>query len=184
MATLNPRLSRTFFERDTLKVARELLGKTLVCRTGGKIFRARITETEAYCGPNDKASHASKGRTFRTLPMFGPPGVLYIYLIYGMYHCLNIVTEREGYPAAVLIRGLEPMSKKLKSADLNGPGKLCRALGIDRALNGADSITNNKLWIETAPVISPALIQSGRRVGVDYAGAWKRKPWRFFLAKE
>lgn len=177
----HPRLSRAFFARDTLKVARELLGKTLVRKIGRKIFRARITETEAYCGPDDKASHAAKGRTLRTSPMFGLSGVLYVYLIYGMYHCLNIVTEREGYPAAVLIRGLVPVSKNLKSADLNGPGKLCRALAVDRELNGTDSITGNKLWIEDAPAVSSALVRNSGRIGVEYAGAWKRKPWRFFL---
>src|SRR3989344_7227500 len=116
------KLNREFFNRNTVVVARELLGKYLVRKIGSKIVRAKITETEAYCGPRDLACHASRGMTPRTKVMFGPPGRAYIYLIYGMYHCLNIVTEKEGYPAAVLIRGCE-------LAD--GPGKTCRDLKID-----------------------------------------------------
>ncbi|MBX4190313.1 DNA-3-methyladenine glycosylase, partial [Candidatus Parcubacteria bacterium] len=116
------KLDRQFFEQKTLKVARELLGKYLVRRIGNKVIAAKITETEAYCGPNDKACHASKGRTSRTEVMFGKAGHAYVYLIYGMYHCLNIVTEKENYPAAVLIRGI---------GSINGPGKLCRELKID-----------------------------------------------------
>ncbi len=120
------KLSREFYNRPTLKVAKELLGKILVRKIpsagsgqAAKIIRAMITETEAYCGPKDLASHASKGRTKRTEIMFGPPGFVYVYLIYGMYHCLNIVTEAENYPAAVLIRAVD-------ADGVNGPGKLCR----------------------------------------------------------
>ena len=130
------RLSRAFFARDTLDVARELLGKFLVHRTSERWRVGRIVETEAYVGPNDRASHASRGKTNRTALMFGPPGYAYVYLIYGMYHCFNVVTEREGYPAAVLIRALEPILTKSDARVMHeknrleklasGPGKLCR----------------------------------------------------------
>src|SRR3989338_6779978 len=133
------KLKRIFFNRNTVTVAKDLLGKYLVRRIGRKIIAAKITETEAYCGQNDLACHASKGITPRTKVMFGPPGHAYIYLIYGMYHCLNIVTEKEGYPSAVLIRGCELA---------NGPGKICRELKIDKTLNGVDMFKSRELWIE------------------------------------
>ncbi len=178
-------------------VARELLGKVLVRKIGRKIIRAAITETEAYCGPNDLASHASKGRTKRTEIMFGPPGFAYVYLIYGMYHCLNIVTEKENYPAAVLIRDvslqwpvdsenskfrkLKTVNCKLKT-DLGGPGKLCRFLKIDKTLNGEDLIKSNKLWIENYGVrIKPGQVGRSKRIGVEYAGSYKNKLWRFYV---
>jgi len=166
----NMRLNRKFFNRNTVVVAKDLLGKYLVRKIGNKIVRTRITETEAYCGQKDLANHASKGITPRTKVMFGPPGRAYIYLIYGMYHCLNIVTEKEGYPAAVLIRGCE-------LAD--GPGKTCRDLKIDKNFNGVDLCLSKELWIEDGGEKSP-IIKKGKRIGVDYAGKWKDKLWRFY----
>jgi len=168
------KLTRTFFNRPTLKVAKELLGKFLVRKIGGKVIKAMITETEAYCGPKDLACHASKGRTKRTEVMFGPAGHAYVYLIYGMYYCLNIVTEDKGYPAAVLIRAVD-------AAGVNGPGKLCRFFKIDKTFNGEDLIKSKRLWVEEGIKIKPRQIKRGKRIGVDYAGEYKDKPWRFFL---
>src|SRR3989344_1214838 len=125
------RLNRKFFNRNTLIVAKEILGKYLCRRIKGKTTRSRITEVEAYCGPKDRASHASRGLTPRTRLMFGPPGYAYVYMIYGVYYCLNVVTEKEGYPAAVLIRTAEILNPKLETLNLKiqklkGPGILCR----------------------------------------------------------
>lgn len=201
------RLNRKFFNRNTVDVAKELLGKYLVKRTSGKIIKAKITETEAYCGSNDLASHASHGLTPRTKVMFGPAGFTYVYLIYGVYNCLNIVTEKEDYPAAVLIRGCELeksetqnsksetnlKNKKFKlkfvsnfdirNSDLlmNGPGKLCRELKIDRSLNNVDISTSMKIWIEEGEAVKLSQIKKGKRIGVDYAGKYKNKLWRFYL---
>ena len=167
------RLSRIFFNRPTLIVAKELLGKYLCRRIKGKVIKVKIIETEAYCGISDLACHASKGLTPRTKVMFGPPGHAYIYMIYGMYHCLNFVTEKEGNPSAVLIRKVE---------NLKGPGILCRELKIDRRLNGIDLMVNNKLWMEdNGEVAKQSKIKKGKRVGVDYAGKWKDKLWRFYI---
>ncbi len=186
-------LSRKFFARPTLIVTKELLGKVLVGKISRKIIRAMITETEAYCGPKDLASHASRGRTKRTEIMFGPPGHAYVYLIYGMYHCLNIVTEKENYPAAVLIRGACPVrssppqrpfgreSAGAASNGINGPGKLCRFLKIDKTLNGEDTIKSRRLWIEDGKELKPRQIGRAKRTGVDYAGPYKDKLWRFFV---
>ncbi len=174
------KLIRQFFNRDTLLVARELLGKYLVRQLNGEIIVGKIIETEAYCGPNDLASHASKGLTPRTKIMFGSPGYTYVYMIYGIYHCLNIVTEREGYPAAILIRAAEIPNYKFQIT--NGPGKLCRELKIDKSLNGIDLITSNELWVQDGgEIIKPSQIKKSKRIGVDYAGAWKDKLWRFSL---
>ena len=173
----NNRLSIDFFDRPTLAVAKDLLGKFLVRKAGRRTIQAMITETEAYCGPNDLASHASRGRTKRTETMFGPPGHAYVYLIYGMYYCFNIVTEHENYPAAVLIRAAD-------ITGINGPGKLCRYFQIDRSFNNEDLATNNRLWLEDRGMkINYNRIKSSPRVGVNYAGAYKNKPWRFYLAR-
>lgn len=170
------RLKRKFFNRNTVVVARELLGMYLVRKIRGEIIRVRITETEAYCGTWDLACHASRGLTPRTKVMFGPPGYAYVYMIYGMYHCLNFVTEKEGNPSAVLIRGVE---------GLNGPGKVCRELKINRDLNGIDLIKSRELWIESSSrqmgKIKLSQIKKGKRIGVDYAGKWKDKLWRFWI---
>jgi len=194
------KLSRQFYNRPTLKVAKELLGKYLVRKIGRQKLIGKIIETEAYVGTKDKASHASRGRTPRTELMFGPPGHAYIYLIYGMYYCLNIVTERKDFPSAVLIRALEPkesislMKKNRKTNNLgnltSGPGKLCQALKIDKKLNGislVDDIPKCRLWIEKEGKIRGSrLKKKGKiiarpRIGVDYAGKWKDKKWRFIL---
>lgn len=180
---LTRKLPRAFYNRPTCQVAIDLLGRRLV-RAGPDGLRAgRIVETEAYVGPDDRASHASRGRTARTSIMFGPPGYAYVYFIYGQHYCLNAVTEPEGFPAAVLIRALEPEANVLARTD--GPGRLCRALGIDRSLNGAD-LVGECLWIEEgdrpceAP-LPPERLVTGRRIGVDYAGEWAARPWRFCL---
>jgi DNA-3-methyladenine glycosylase len=172
------KLPRDFFDRPTLDVARDLLGKYLVRRRGRRRLVGRIVETEAYCGPEDRACHASRGRTNRTEVMFGPPGHAYVYLVYGLHHCLNVVTEREGYPAAVLLRALEP-ADGIPMPEMNGPGRLCRALGIDRRLNGLD-LTGDLLYFEDRGE-APVVWQAAPRIGVDYAGAWARKPWRYFI---
>ncbi len=172
---MRKKLGRKFFQRKTLIVARELLGKFLIRRSGGTVIAAKIIETEAYCGPHDKACHASKGLTPRTRVMFGPPGHAYVYLVYGMYHCLNIVTEKDGYPAAVLIRAVE-------HPNADGPGKLCRELKIDKKLNGADVTSGDKLWVEDRGVrVAASAIKRSPRIGIDYAGPWKHKLWRFYL---
>lgn len=172
-------IKKSFYEKKTLKVARDLLGCFLVCRLGKKIIRAKIVETEAYFGKNDLASHASRGRTLRTEKMFGLAGHAYIYLIYGMYYCLNIVTERKDYPAAVLIRSVEIKNTELKK--INGPGKICRELKIDKKLNGWDLTQRKKIWLETGEKIRPNKIKRGKRIGVDYAGKYKNKKWRFYF---
>jgi DNA-3-methyladenine glycosylase len=171
-------LEREFFERPTVAVAKALLGKYLVRRLDGRVVAGRIVEVEAYVGPHDLACHASKGRTARTDVMFGPAGVAYVYLIYGMYHCLNVVTEREGYPAAVLIRGIE------QGEVIDGPGRVCRLLQIDRTLNRLDLTLGKKLWIEDrGDRIPRTAIAASARIGVDYAGEWASKPYRFRLKR-
>lgn len=173
-------LPRAYFARRTLAVARSLVGKYLVRSLGNREIAGKIIEVEAYVGPHDKACHASKGRTGRTEVLFGPPGVSYVYLIYGMYHCLNVVTEREEFPAAVLIRAIE-----VDGVLIDGPGRLCRALNIDRTLNRVDLTIGEELWFEDRgePVRSH-LVGAHPRIGVDYAGVWASKPFRFRLAGE
>ena len=170
-------LPRIYFNRPTLSVARSLIGKYLVRSIDGRMLAGKIVEVEAYVGPQDKACHASKGRTQRTEVLFGSPGVAYVYLIYGMYHCLNVVTEREEFPSAVLIRAIE-----IDGELIDGPGRLCRALQIDRCLNRADLTTGESLWFEDRGVlVKRGDVGAYPRVGVDYAGAWAKKPWRFRL---
>ncbi len=174
---MNKILPRAYFGRRTLQVARSLLGKYMVRENGNGATAARIIEVEAYVGPQDRACHASRGRTQRTDVMYGPPGVAYVYLIYGMYHCLNVVTEREGYPAAVLIRAVE-----LDSNLIDGPGRVCRALNIDRTLNRLDLTLGRDLWLEDrGDRVRNARIGCYARIGIDYAGEWATKPWRFRL---
>ena len=180
----NP-LPREFFERATLKVAKELLGKILIRQTPSTIIQTKIVDVEAYVGPKDKACHASKGRTKRTEILFGPAGFTYVYLIYGMYHCLNIVTEREEYPAAILIRGLELLEEDhptVLPTRIDGPGRVCRFLEVDRTHNGLDTTHGATLWIEDHGLaVSRKQIQALPRIGVDYAGEWAKKLWRFCL---
>ena len=151
----------------------------LVRADGDTLRVGRIVETEAYQGPADLAAHSSRGRTPRTEVMFGPPGHAYVYFIYGFWHCLNLVTEAEGVPHAVLLRALEPVTG---IADKTwGPGLLCRAMHIDKELNGAD-LCGDVLWVQKPPGYGrrPARIARSARIGVDYAGAWARRPWRFY----
>lgn len=175
------RLSRNFFNRPTLRVARELVGCTLVVRQGRCLRRGVIIETEAYVGPRDQASHASRGRTPRTEVMFGEPGHLYVYLIYGVHYCVNVVTERATYPAAVLIRSIVPLTS---STEVSGPGRVCKYLGITRKFNNEDVVASRRVWFERGTVVPPSAISREPRIGVDYAGAWRLKPWRFSLRLE
>ena len=170
-------LPRTYFNRSTLTVARALVGKHLIRSIDGSEVAGKIVEVEAYVGLGDKACHASKGRTPRTEVLFGPPGISYVYLIYGMYHCLNVVTEREEFPAAVLIRAVE-----VNGELIDGPGRLCRALEIDRSLDRLDMTSGEHLWFEDRGANIPrGEIGMFPRIGVDYAGEWAKKPWRFRL---
>ncbi|MFN0073620.1 MAG: DNA-3-methyladenine glycosylase [Chloroflexota bacterium] len=172
-------LGRDFFERNTLEVAADLLGTELVFERGsGDQARVRIVETEAYMGADDLASHASHGLTRRTSVMFGPAGHAYVYLIYGFHHCLNVVTELTDVPAAVLIRGAEPMSGV--SGRTDGPGRLCRGLGIHRDHNGLD-LTAPPLYFLAPTGHESLTVSTGPRVGVQYAGEWADRPWRFWI---
>jgi DNA-3-methyladenine glycosylase len=183
------KLPRSFYEQTTIDVAKQLLGKYLIRRHPEGDTTGRIVETEAYVGPHDLACHASKGRTARTEVMFGAAGHAYVYFIYGFYNMLNLVTESKDYPAAVLIRAVEPIDgiPLMKSRRRNdalrslasGPGKLCQAFAIDRALNGAD-LRGNVLYLEDRGDPLPKF-KARPRVGVDYAGRWKRKPYRFLV---
>jgi DNA-3-methyladenine glycosylase len=163
-----------------LTVARELLGQILVLRDEGGRRAGRIVETEAYIGEHDLACHASKGRTARTDVLFGPPGYAYVYLIYGMYRCFNAVTEPEGVAAAVLVRGLEPLEGFREGARLDGPGKLCREMGIQMAHNRLDLLADT-LFVEPGQAVPQRAIARGPRVGVDYAGRWAEEPFRFWV---
>lgn len=188
--TLQVPLAREFYARKTVSVARALLGRVLVhvdssAPEGAQPVRraGRIVETEAYVGPHDLACHASKGRTARTEVMFGPPGHAYVYLIYGMYDCFNVVTEREGHASAVLVRALAPIEGCLGETD--GPGKLCRALRLTRAQNRVDlTDPDGPLYLEEGAPISPRKIACGPRIGVDYAGEWAHQPLRFWIDGE
>jgi DNA-3-methyladenine glycosylase len=183
------KLSQTFYEQTTIDVAKQLLGKYLVRRHPEGETIGRIVETEAYVGPHDLACHASKGRTARTEVMFGPAGHAYVYFIYGFYNMLNLVTEAKDYPAAVLIRAVEPVSgvelmKERRKSDVlrnlaSGPGKLCQAFSVDRTLNGTD-LKGNTLYVEDRGE-PPPRFRSTPRIGVDYAGKWKAKPYRFLV---
>jgi DNA-3-methyladenine glycosylase len=189
------RLARTFFIRDTLTVARDLLGTHLVRMLEGERVSGKIVETEAYVGEQDEASHASPGPTERNASMYGPPGHAYVYFIYGMYHCFNVVTEREGFPAAVLIRALEPLEgldamrkrrgpvgardvEKLTS----GPGRLCQALTIDRRHDGVDlCAAEGALFLEMGDPVPDAEVAVGPRINVRGDGAAVSAPWRFYV---
>lgn len=203
------RLSLEFYMGDTVETARALLGKYLVRRLpDGSVLAGRLTETEAYVGRCDKACHAyNYRRTSRTETLFGPPGRAYIYLIYGMYHCMNVVTEPEGEPAAVLLRAMEPAAgeaiiRRLRFGDkpmtpyrkrqfLNGPGKLCAGLSLTRQENGL-ALTGDDLYLCDDPADFGAPPQStprericsGPRIGIDYAQEAREFPWRFWLERE
>jgi DNA-3-methyladenine glycosylase len=183
-------LLRTFYEMDTIAVAKSLLGKTLVHETSEGTTAGKIVETEAYRGPEDKAAHSFGGRkTARSEVMFGPKGHAYVYFIYGMYYCFNITSGSiPGKPEAVLIRALEPVNgedimakRRGKSVNLsNGPGRLCMAMGISRDQNKMN-LSARPFYILNASGIPSELIVETTRVGVDYADEWKNKPWRFYI---
>jgi len=173
-------LKRNFYNRNTTKVAQDLLGCFLVREYKGKITKAMITETEAYRGEYDLASHASKGRTARTEIMYGRPGHAYVYMIYGMYFMLNVVTEEKDFPAAVLIRGVRPVEAHCNaSLHLDGPGKLTKFLHIDKSLNGYDLTKGEKLWIERPEEKMKFKITKSPRMGIEYAKHCKKWRWNF-----
>ncbi|WP_341667249.1 DNA-3-methyladenine glycosylase [Alcaligenes sp. SDU_A2] len=172
-------LPRAFFARDARLVAQELLGKTLVLNDERGQRQAVIVETEAYLGPQDQAAHSRRGITARTRIMFGPAGYAYVYLIYGMHHCLNLVSGIEGDGTAVLLRAAS--SPVDTSASLSGPGRLCKGLNIDKQYNGMDACTA-ALHVLDAPPLPPSQIRIGARVGVEYAGDWAQAPLRYAIA--
>ena len=172
------RLPRRFYDRDTLVVARELLGKYLVHVSQGIERIGRIVEVEAYLGPHDLAAHSARGRTARTEVMFGPPGHAYVYLIYGMHCCMNVVTQAEGHASAVLLRAVEPVQNI--EGRTSGPGLLCKAMGIDRRLNAHDLLSDD-LYIAARSVDAPVTIVKRPRIGVDYAGHWAKRLLRFYV---
>ncbi len=206
-------LSQSFYDRPTLQVAQDLLGCFLVRKLPSPVIgeglgvRYKIVETEAYNGPNDLASHASRGLTHRNKVMFSKPGIIYIYFTYGMHYMLNIVTEQKGYPAAVLIRALEPINPNYKlqitNFQTNGPAKLTKHLKINKFFNSLPIYTKKHgLWIESPPTLLPSLklrksrklrrasrnteikpsqIKKTTRIGVDYAKEYKNKKWRFYI---
>ena len=173
------KLSRDFYAPGTLAIARDLIGMHLVHDDGGALRVGRIVETEAYMGPRDLAAHSARGRTARTEVMFGEPGHAYVYFIYGVWYCLNVVTAAAGVPHAVLLRALEPVSGITDKTW--GPGLLCRAMNIDRRLNGVD-LLGDVLWLErpSEKKTKRPRITRATRIGVDYAGDWAKRPWRFF----
>lgn len=185
-----PPLPRSFYAGDVLDVARASIGKVLVTRSPQGVTAGRIVETEAYRGPEDLAAHSVGGRrTPRTEAMFGPPGYVYVFFVYGMHFQFNLVTGSPGEPHAVLVRAVEPlMGQELMSVrrgvdasrrDLtNGPGKLCQAFGIDGTHYGADLCPGDRVYLAPGP--AAAKIARSPRVGVDYAGSWAKRPWRFF----
>lgn len=192
------KLDREFYNRDSIVVAKELLGRVLVHQIGGQRISARIVETEAYMGIEDKAAHSYGGkRTPRVEVMYGGPGFSYIFMIYGMYYCFNIVTSEEGKPQAVLVRAVEPLegtewmsqrrygrsyeqlTKSQRRGLTNGPGKLCGALSIDRDFNGMD-LCGNDVYVEEGKSRDFSIVTS-KRVGIDYAEEAKEYPWRFYI---
>jgi len=174
-------LPRSFYARPTEHVARDLLGKIIVrAREGVEPLRARIVEVEAYLGQRDAASHAHRGPTPRSAIMFGPPGRLYVYFVYGMHHCMNFVTERDGVAGAVLVRAAQPLGDGDDTA-LRGPGKLCRGLAVTLAHKGSDlTSVASPIYVTDDGAFRPAVARS-RRIGVDYAGAWALRKLRFFV---
>ena len=172
------KLPRTFYDRDTIIVAQELLGKWLVHQSGGVGRIGKIVEVEAYLGEHDLAAHSSKGLTERTKTMFGPPGHAYVYLIYGVHHCMNVVTEREGQASAVLLRAIEPV--KNLTGRTCGPGLLCRAMEIDRRLNAHDLLSND-FFIADPEAAGNIFVVKRPRIGVDYAKHWAKRRLRFYI---
>jgi len=185
--------ARTWFDRPAEAVARDLLGARLVHASADGVVGGRIVEVEAYAGPEDLAAHSSRGRTSRNAVMFGPPGHLYVYLIYGLHHCMNVVTGPADKPEAVLIRALEidegvPLARARRGDRApvvrlaSGPGNVGRALGVDRSLNGADLLTG-PVHVEPRTGSMPP-VRDGPRVGIAYAGSWAARPMRFWIADD
>jgi DNA-3-methyladenine glycosylase len=172
------KLPRAFYDRDTILVARELLGKYLVHASRGKERIGRIVEVEAYLGPHDLAAHSSRGLTERTKVMFGPPGHAYVYMIYGMYFCMNVVTEREGHASAVLLRAIQPIVNV--EGRTQGPGLLCRAMRIDKRLNAHDLLSDD-FYIARPAIAEKFRIVRRPRIGVDYARHWAKRHLRFYI---
>ncbi len=182
-------LPRKFYDRPTLQVARDLLGARLVRMLDGERLAGLITETEAYVGETDLGSHARVGRTARTLVMYGPPGHAYVYFTYGNHWMLNVVCESRDFPAAVLVRAIQPLEgqdtifKRRSGRDTFGPGKLAQALSITGEENGIDlTVRNGRLWIEEGRPVPDRLVTKGPRVGLySVPEPWKSKPWRFLV---
>jgi DNA-3-methyladenine glycosylase len=172
------RLTRPFYRRPALTVARDLLGRSLCRRVGPRrVLRGRIVEVEAYDGPEDRASHARFGPTPRNAPMFRAGGIAYVYLIYGIHHCLNVVTGPSGYPAAVLIRAVDLGEP---SGSASGPGRLTRRFGIGREHDGV-SLLGREVWLEEGDPVTDDRVLRTSRIGVEYAGAWATAPYRFAI---
>ncbi len=172
------KLPRSFYGRETVEVARDLLGKCLVHRVDEVERVGRIVEVEAYLGSHDLAAHSARGRTPRNAVMFGPPGHAYVYFIYGMYFCMNVVTERAGHAAAVLVRALEPVQNV--AGKTSGPGLLCRAMEIDKRLNGYDLLSDDFFIAAPAQSVKVEIVKRPR-IGVNYAGAWAKRHLRFYI---
>lgn len=175
---MQQKLKRTFYDRDTITVAKELLGKYLIHISNGVEQIGRIVEVEAYLGPHDLAAHSAKGLTQRTKVMFGQPGHAYVYMIYGMYYCMNVVTEKEGHASAVLIRAVEPIQNITERTQ--GPGLLCKALNITKHLNGHDLLSDN-FYIATPNDPTRFTIIKKPRIGVHYAKHWANRLLRFYI---
>lgn len=172
------RLTRDFYNRSTIDVARELLGMLLIKHDGPIVRIGKITEVEAYLGPHDLAAHTSRGLTPRTRVMFGPPGHAYVYLIYGMHHCMNVVTDADGHGSAVLLRALQPIQNL--EDNTRGPGRLCKAMGINLSHYGHDLCSDDFHIAQPSRPESIAIVERPR-IGVDYAGEWATKPLRFYI---
>lgn len=191
---LPPPLPRAFYQRPVIDLAQALLGTQLISQLDDRLASGVIVETEAYGGPADLASHARAGLTRRTATMFGPAGHAYVYLVYGMHQCLNVVAEREGEAGAVLLRALQPVDgaelmreRRRRPSDpaerlAAGPARLAQAMGVTRALDGHDLTIGRELWLAEGDGAPRSEVASGPRIGVDYAGAgWAERPWRFWL---
>ena len=183
---------RAWYDRSALEIAPDLLGKRIVATGADGVVAGRIVETEAYTGPEDLAAHSARGRTARTATMFGPPGHLYVYLIYGIHHCLNVVCGPGTKPEAVLVRAVaidtgEELARTRRGVDVPanrlaaGPGNVARALGLDRSADGAD-LLHGPVRILDGP--APLRVTRRPRVGVDYAGAWATLPYRFLVTDD
>lgn len=173
-------LPRAFYADSALHVARALLGMVVVHRDAGVERAGVIVETEAYLDGRDLASHAARGRTARTEVMFGPPGHAYVFLIYGMHHCLNVVCDRDGKASAVLLRAIAPIAGIAAHTRTDGPGRLARALGVTRAHDRVD-LCGDQLFLVAGEAPPRRDVARGPRIGVDYAGAWAEKPYRFWI---